>query len=199
MCFQIKGSGEVFGKTNISKMIEKLPKIEDFLMSQYIGITCNALTEAPEMLFEALKFSNQAEYLMKIGYSFTTKETQAIKLINNMLVEIASRSLLTNGVFIGDWYLKTTDNCRIAIERVQSFNMEERARLMAKASRGRVERSESRFLVYTWNRHSKILLFKPPTRLSRILTNKTFGSVIEDIESVLNDYFSIIENLISVE
>ena len=199
MFFQIKGSGEVFGKNYISKMIEKLPKIEDFLMSQYIGITCNALTEAPEMLFEALKFSNQAEYLMKIGYSFTTKETQAIKLINNMLVEIASRSLLTNGVFIGDWYLKTTDNCRIAIERVQSFNMEERARLMAKASRGRVERSESRFLVYTWNRHSKILLFKPPTRLSRILTNKTFGSVIEDIESVLNDYFSIIENLISVE
>ena len=199
MFFQIKSSGETLGKNYISKMIERLPNIEDFLMSQYIGITCNALTENPEMLFEALKFSNQAEHLLNIGYLFTTKEIQAIKLINNLLVEIASRSLLTNGVEINGWYFKTTDNCRIGVERVQSFNMEERAKLIAKATNGRVEKSGPKFYVYTWNKHSKMLLFKPPTKLSRILTNKTFGSVIEDVEGVLNDYFSIVENILDIE
>lgn len=199
MFFQIKSSGEQFSKNYISKMIEKLPSIEDFIISQYIGITCNALAEAPEMLFEAIKFSNQAEHLVKQGYLFTIKERQAIKLVNSLLVEVASQSLLTSGVNIEGWHLKTTDNCRIGVERIQTFNMEDRARLTAKATKGRVEALGSKYLVYTWNKHAKMLLFKPPTRLSRILTNKVFGSVVEDVEKVINDYFNIIENLLELD
>jgi len=178
-------------------MIKNLPSIHDYVIQQHIGINTNMLLNNTKMFYNLVKFCIQAEELQENGVEFSKKEKTAINLTGSLITQFVRNNLLPNGDCVGEVRISTTENCRMRLERQVHCNMIERAEIIKRTKKGRIENAGDGFDVIYWDEKLLRTMFKPPVNVSVFLRTNTFGKTIQDIERVLNDTYTTVEVLTS--
>ena len=181
----------------ILQRIKELPSIEDYILTQYIGLNKYALMQSDELLMEVLKFSYCMEMLEGLNIKLTQLERLTISLVKRLLWDVASKNLLASPKLIGNLLVETTENCRIKIQQAAVYFDYERALRLSKMPGAQLIETDNGYIVTKDGLLAEQRLLAPPVRLSSKINSLSFSKQIHDLEELINEFLdtlSFVEN-----